>query len=109
MVSSTVSHGPFWLITANHVIGIKEPNLHTFLIFPHTSSVGLRGARLDQLADSNEPTIKSTVVTLTSIMSSFWGNYFHCLFIFETRYLYHSLVKLLNNVQRLIWNTLSMG
>ena len=42
--------------TANHITGIVESNYHKILIFsPPKSLKSLRAARIDQLADSNEP------------------------------------------------------
>ena len=44
--------------TANHITGIVESNYHKILIFsPPKSLKSLRAARIDQLADSNEPAI----------------------------------------------------
>ena len=46
--------------TANHITGIVESNYHKILIFsPPKSLKSLRAARIDQLADSNEPAIKN--------------------------------------------------
>ena len=42
--------------TANHITGIDQAHYHKILIFfPTTSLKCLRAARIDQLADSNEP------------------------------------------------------
>ena len=44
--------------TANHITGIDQAHYHKILIFfPTTSLKCLRAARIDQLADSNEPAI----------------------------------------------------
>ena len=49
-----------WLVnvptTANQITGIEKANYHKILIFsPTTSLKSLHAARIDQLADSNEP------------------------------------------------------
>ena len=51
-----------WLVnvptTANQITGIEKANYHKILIFfPTTSLKSLHAARIDQLADSNEPAI----------------------------------------------------
>ena len=44
--------------TANQITGIEKANYHKILIFsPTTSLKSLHAARIDQLADSNEPAI----------------------------------------------------
>ena len=48
--------------TANHITGIVESNYHKILIFsPPKSLKSLRAARIDQLADSNEPAKKHRI------------------------------------------------
>ena len=55
-------HVPEWIwlvnvpTTANQITGIEKANYHKILIFfPTTSLKSLHAARIDQLADSNEP------------------------------------------------------
>ena len=53
-------HEWIWLVnvptTANQITGIEKANYHKILIFfPTTSLKSLHAARIDQLADSNEP------------------------------------------------------
>ena len=54
-------HSSDWLIvptTANQITGIEKPNYHKTLIFsPTTSLKWSHEARIDELADSNEPAI----------------------------------------------------
>ena len=58
---NTTQHSSDWLIvptTANQITGIEKPNYHKTLIFsPTTSLKRSHGARIDELADSNEPAI----------------------------------------------------
>ena len=53
-----------WLVnvptTANQITGIEKANYHKILIFfPTTSLKSLHAARIDQLADSNEPATRT--------------------------------------------------
>ena len=52
-------HSSDWLIvpsTANQITGIEKPNYHkTLIFFPTTSLKWSHEARIDELADSNEP------------------------------------------------------
>ena len=54
-------HSSDWLIvptTANQITGIEKPNYHkTLIFFPTTSLKWSHEARIDELADSNEPAI----------------------------------------------------
>ena len=56
-------HSSDWLIvptTANQITGIEKPNYHkTLIFFPTTSLKWSREARIDELADSNEPAIET--------------------------------------------------
>ena len=58
---NTTQHSSDWLIvptTANQITGIEKPNYHKILIFfPTTSLKRSHEARIDELADSNEPAI----------------------------------------------------
>ena len=55
-------HSSDWLIvptTANQITGIEKPNYHkTLIFFPTTSLKWSHEARIDELADSNEPAMK---------------------------------------------------
>ena len=59
---------PSWfLTTANQITGIDQAHYNKILIFfPTTSLKCLRAARIDELADSNEPAIKSLVTIYIS-------------------------------------------
>ena len=56
---NTTQHSSDWLIsptTANQITGIEKPNYHkTLIFFPTTSLKRSHEARIDELADSNEP------------------------------------------------------
>ena len=56
-------HSSDWLIvptTANQITGIEKPNYHkTLIFFPTTSLKWSHEARIDELADSNEPAKRS--------------------------------------------------
>ena len=58
---NTTQHSSDWLIvptTANQITGIEKPNYHkTLIFFPTTSLKRSHEARIDELADSNEPAI----------------------------------------------------
>ena len=58
-LDNTTQHSSDWLIvltTANQITGIEKPNYHkTLIFFPTTSLKRSHEARIDQLADSNEP------------------------------------------------------
>ena len=61
-----------WLVnvptTANQIAGIEKANYHKILIFfPTTSLKSLHAARIDQLADSNEPAKIGKSVKLSNI------------------------------------------
>ena len=66
----TTQHSSDWLIvptTANQITGIEKPNYHkTLIFFPTTSLKRSHGARIDELADSNEPAINFTSDTNVS-------------------------------------------
>ena len=57
-----------WLIvptTANQITGIEKPNYHiTLIFFPTTSLKWSHEARIDELADSNEPATRNLVEKL---------------------------------------------
>ena len=61
-IGNTIQHSSDLLIvptTANQITGIEKPNYHKTLIFsPTTSLKRSYGARINELADSNEPAIK---------------------------------------------------
>ena len=85
-------HSSDWLIvptTANQITGIEKPNYHkTLIFFPTTSLKWSHEARIDELADSNEPAImflKSNTVRKArvfipyqnaqyALLLHFWGN-----------------------------------
>ena len=79
-----MEHSSDWLIaptTANQIIGIKKPNKHKILIFsPTTSLKRSHGARIDGLADSNEPatTQYASIGIWTGELWIFSPTLYHC-------------------------------
>ena len=67
-------HSSDWLIvpiTANQITGIEKPNYHkTLIFFPTTSLKWPHEARIDELADSNEPPISCKI---GSSLNSYWS------------------------------------
>ena len=63
---NTTQHSSDWLIvptTANQITGIEKPNYHKILIFfPTTSLKRSHEARIDELADSNEPATRIKMI-----------------------------------------------
>ena len=74
---NTTQHSSDWLIvptTANQITGIEKPNYHkTLIFFPTTSLKRSHEARIDELADSNEPAIIGHFAT--SYNSDFCNGY----------------------------------
>ena len=71
---NTTQHSSDWLIvptTANQITGIEKPNYHkTLIFFPTTSLKRSHEARIDELADSNEPAnIPSEGTSLVTLVS----------------------------------------